>query len=698
MARFRPLRPFLVLVACGAIARAALAQDAAAADRALAAPEPEVAASVTQLATPELEVAAPNHGIAAPDPEVAASVPELAVAEPEVEAPEPEVEAETVIRGRLRPEAAAALAPGAAVTVVDAARFAGEAKGAAELLGTSPGVAVTDHGGIGRHTTVSIRGASADQVKVLLDGVPLNPVAGGGVDLSSIPPQWISRIEVVRGTEGVRHGSGALGGVVNVVTAAPRAGTWSAAATGGSFETWQADAQAGAGGDGWGVLGSVATSRSAGRFGYEYDDHDPATANLWERDHNASSLTGALLKAFLLGWGGRLDAAAQLSGGRRELPGTPRDPTRDDWQEDARGIVSARYQRPARSGLLFTAAGSTRIDRLSARLKELAGDVVRQRGVAATGSLGAEWSGARGSLEAAIEAGGERLRADGMGDHARATYALTLAGEVAALGGRARMGPGVRLERTGAHEGVSAKLGGSLAIAGPLSLRASAGRSFRAPSFAELYLQQGVVAPNPALRPEVGLGGDAAIVAEGRFGTASIGAFASHYRDLIVYQSVSFRRLGPENAARALVRGFEAELATVPARRLAGLSARAAYTFTEPENLRGRGDLLTDLPRKPRHRVYGRVGVGGDPADAHAEVQWISRQWLAFGRDAEIAETLTVGAGASVRLWKTAGLRLHLEVRNLLDERSLHDTYGHPLPGRTVLVTLRASDPKTERR
>jgi vitamin B12 transporter len=608
-------------------------------------------------------------------------------------AAEPKIEAEVVVRGARRPQAGAALAPGAAVTIVDAARFAGEVKGAGELLATSPGVAVTDHGGIGRHAFVSIRGASAEQVKVLVDGVPINPTAGGGVDLSSIPPQWISRIEVVRGTEGVHHGSGALGGVVNVVTAPPRAKTWSAGATGGSFGTWQADAQAGTGGEGWGVLGSLAASRSVGRFTYVYEGTAQA------RDHNASELAGALLKAYALAGGGRLDAAVQLSGGERDLPGGPNNGTPDDWQEDARGLASARWRVPGPGGLHFTTAASTRVDRLSVQLRDhVGGRIVRQRGAAGTGSIAAQWAGAHGSLEAAVEAGAERLRAGGIGDHSRATYALVLAGEVSALGGRARLGPGVRLERAGDFDGASAKLGGSVAIAGPLSLRASAGRTYRVPSFAELYLLQGVVAPNPDLRPEVGIGGDAAVVAEGSLGTASVGAFATLYRDLVVYQLASFRQLQPQNDARSRVRGVEAELATAPLPRLAGLSTRLAYTFTDSATLRGKDNVLgMDLPRKPRHRLYARLGVGGAAADAHGEVQWISEQWLAFGRTAPIDEALTLGAGASVRLWKAAGLRLHVEVRNLLDDRSLDDTYGNPLPGRTVLATIRAGNPTETR-
>jgi vitamin B12 transporter len=136
----------------------------------------------------------------------------------------------------------------------------------------------------------------------------------------------------------------------------------------------------------------------------------------------------------------------------------------------------------------------------------------------------------------------------------------------------------------------------------------------------------------------------------------------------------------------------------VPLRRAAGLAAQAAYTYTESQVLRAKERALgLDLPRKPRHRLYARVGLGGPAADAHGELQWISRQWLAFGHESEIAEALTFGAGASVRLWRAAQVRLHVEVRNLLDVRTIEDGFGNPLPGRTLLVTLRSGPSNTER-
>jgi hypothetical protein len=38
-------------------------------------------------------------------------------------------------------------------------------------------------------------------------------------------------------------------------------------------------------------------------------------------------------------------------------------------------------------------------------------------------------------------------------------------------------------------------------------------------------------------------------------------------------------------------------------------------------------------------------------------------------------------------------MSLHLEVKNLLDDRTLTDGLGNPLPSRLVLLTLRAGSP-----
>ena len=53
---------------------------------------------------------------------------------------------------------------------------------------------------------------------VLLDGIPLNDQLGGDVDLSKIPTNIIEKIDVYKGGNSPRFGNSAIGGVVNIIT------------------------------------------------------------------------------------------------------------------------------------------------------------------------------------------------------------------------------------------------------------------------------------------------------------------------------------------------------------------------------------------------------------------------------------------------------------------------------------------------
>lgn len=607
----------------------------------------------------------------------------------------PEAAEQLVVVGK-RPRDRVARDPTAAATVIQADRFAGEAKGVAELLGTAPGVAVNEYGGLGHLATVSIRGSTADGVKVLLDGMPLDTAAGGGVDLSSIPRHWIERVEVVRGAEGAYYGSGALGGVVNVVTRRAAAGAWSTAATGGSFRTGSFGADAAVGGEAWSGLASASLEGSGGRFPYLFDatPSTPGDAREVMRENDASLVGGGLLKASRRAGDGTLDLLAHFSGGRRELPGIPYATApggSQDWQRDARGALLARHTAPLAPGLALSTELHGRLDRLDVDLASLGGEV-RQQGLEGGARAEASWVHPRGTATAGASAAAERLEADGIGaPRARPTLAAWASDAIDAVPDRLRVAPGVRYDHVGPFDGISAKLGSVLKIAGPLSARASAGRSFRAPSFSELYLQQGLVEPNPALRPEEAWSADGALVADGPLGFASAGAFATLYRDLIVYEPGSFRRLKPFNDAKALVRGLEVDLASAPARSLLGLSVEVAYTLLDTETLRGvDAELGRELPHRARHRVFARVAIGGESAGLHVEAHHVSAQFQDTRNLQLIPAATSLHAGAFVRLSARPDVRLALEVKNVLDDRSLQDGFGNPLPGRMVLLTLRA--------
>ncbi|NEU74626.1 TonB-dependent receptor [Hassallia byssoidea VB512170] len=66
-----------------------------------------------------------------------------------------------------------------------------------------------------------IRGSNSSQVLILLDSKPINNLGSGGFDLSEIPSNIIERIEVLPGGGSTLYGSGAIGGVINIITRRP---------------------------------------------------------------------------------------------------------------------------------------------------------------------------------------------------------------------------------------------------------------------------------------------------------------------------------------------------------------------------------------------------------------------------------------------------------------------------------------------
>ncbi|WP_331583457.1 TonB-dependent receptor plug domain-containing protein [Candidatus Binatus sp.] len=88
----------------------------------------------------------------------------------------------------------------------------------ANVLREVPGVQVTQSGSPGSVTDVSIRGASASQTLVLVDGVEVNAGATGSFDLANLTTDNLDRVEILRGAGGSLYGSQAIGGVVNILS------------------------------------------------------------------------------------------------------------------------------------------------------------------------------------------------------------------------------------------------------------------------------------------------------------------------------------------------------------------------------------------------------------------------------------------------------------------------------------------------
>jgi len=65
---------------------------------------------------------------------------------------------------------------------------------------------------------ISMRGLSGNNVKILVDGLPINGREAGNIDLSQLNLSNVERIEIVQGPMSIMYGSDALGGVINLIT------------------------------------------------------------------------------------------------------------------------------------------------------------------------------------------------------------------------------------------------------------------------------------------------------------------------------------------------------------------------------------------------------------------------------------------------------------------------------------------------
>lgn len=67
-------------------------------------------------------------------------------------------------------------------------------------------------------SSMQLQGIGGQNVKILIDGVPLTGRLNGNIDLSQIPMDNVERIEIIEGPLSVSYGTDALAGTINIIT------------------------------------------------------------------------------------------------------------------------------------------------------------------------------------------------------------------------------------------------------------------------------------------------------------------------------------------------------------------------------------------------------------------------------------------------------------------------------------------------
>jgi outer membrane cobalamin receptor len=594
------------------------------------------------------------------------------------------------------------------------------------LLLEVPGANVTRRGGIGSFTTISLRGSNPDEVRVYIDGIPLNQAVGGAVDLSTLPLGDVERVEVYRGSTPIAFGESAMGGVVSITTRTPGDGQGSARGGVGSFRTSFGD---GTVGGQWGHVRMYLGLHALTALG-DFPQMAPVVPAGYQPAHrennDLSQLDGVFRAAVTLP--GRRELRGGVLGVRREQ-GLP---AQDHFRSSARAQTNralahldyeSRDDLGASSRLRAALFASRMRDAFLDPLHQIVGvatathDVARSLGASAIAEKGL---GGWGRLTGLVEGRGEQYMPQNDADpempagYPATRQVATTGFELDAHWERLKLDvlPSARIEASrDVRTGRSLVLGTHLPPAPPLirvlpilrigllrplgggaTLRANLGSTSRVPTFLELYGYNRGVLGNPTLRPERGLNADVgfSIQRDGPLGAllASANVFGARVEDLIAWETFGTQTRA-QNISRARIWGVETELRV----RFPRVTIVAQLTLTDA---RDKGSIAASanqqLAYHPRNRGYWRAEWRQPilAARAHvvvyADLEGSSGNFRATNVYGGLPPRLLLGTGLALEDART-GLKLTGSMLNLGDSR-VSDFPGYPLPGRSVFVAL----------
>jgi len=523
-----------------------------------------------------------------------------------------------VITGAREPLSVERLA--ADVTVIDAQAIRdSNADSLADLLRRAAGVQLTRTGGPGQSTGILVRGASAGQTVVLVDGVRIGSATLGSVALESLALAQVERIEVLRGPGSSLYGADAVGGVVQIFThrGDPGLRVNAAAALGGYGSSEVSAGASGARGMWDGALalsretsGGVSTLRPHDLYGDYNPDRDGFARSSGQVHVGFTPTAGQRLGLMVLD----TDVNSQYDSSDYLPPSYAQDSSGDfrskvhtqvgalDWRGSfARGLnASARVSRAiddSTSGAAAPIHYRTRRDEANVQLA---------------------WdSGVFGQLVGVLEHETDKGHADSyLADVERDTSAVALSWTGAA--GPWSWQSDLRHDDSSDFGAVNtARLGGAFTLAPGLRLRALAGTTFRAPSFNDLYFPGYGVA---TLQPERGRSIEFGLNWRGRASEAALTVFRNRVRDLVTYEGD--RHFCPADPAYELGCARNIGRARLEGATLSGRRTLGDWTLNAQIDFLGAHDELTAarLARRAAHQATLGVDWSHGPFSAGASV------------------------------------------------------------------------------
>jgi outer membrane cobalamin receptor len=554
----------------------------------------------------------------------------------------------------------------------------------AAALSNVPGVFVERDGAPGALAAVTIRGERNDGVLVLLDGRPISGGEIGDIDLGAMPTAGIERIEVVEGSGATLYGSGATGGVINIITTRAR----------GASATPAASIEAGSYGE-----QRLAYETQTFSFSREYAANDypyaaagtPGSSTRTNADLSSTNArftdAGALGDLQISGSAGFTSRILGVPGQVGSLTSFARQ--QDDAQ-DAR--LTLALARPGAVTTLDLSGSRQTLVYLDPSVAEFGPVLDFSTDARAQASLRDNVVSGDNRLVYGVDLAHGIARNDGSAPGFPAIAATPFAQTGAyvqdslGIGGASRIYAGLRSERDGAAgAALTPALGGIVGLGNGFALRLNAGTGFRVPTAEDLAFPG---FSNPLLQPERTQSFDASFAATHVLSGASLGWFVQTGANLITVNPNFNYLLNPGpgnepviNESQSSAGGFIFDV-TTPA--LAGITARVSVTDLYRALAYNAGAPAARLPFRPVFTAAVDVGYTGPATGSLASAGIVSHTVGALD-SAGSGDFTSIDAYVRLRLARHE--LLSARAFDLGNKRYSYDV-GYPMPGRTFALEI----------
>jgi iron complex outermembrane receptor protein len=568
-----------------------------------------------------------------------------------------------------------------------------------DTLSFSPGVYLQPR--YGQEVRISVRGSGLSRgfhmrgLTLLQDGVPINLADDNG-DFQELEPIFFDHLEVYRGANALRFGSGTLGGAINGVTPTGRTakGIYLRGDV-GSFDSVRGLVSAGVVSDRVDAWGAISADRSDGdrdhakrrslrfqgnvgmRFSDAVNTRFYASVN-----HIRQEIPGALTMAEALSTPRKANAGAVAGDQARDIDSLRlQNRTSFDWGAftlDVGGFVNVKSLHHPIFQLIdqksVDVGGFFRADYATGPVEVTFGGEIRRGSTDARQFVNT--GGRRGALT--FDADQKAQTATLYGEvRVRPVEVLTLiAGGVYADGWRKRT---VNFSSSPATDGridfdaFSPKVGLLFEPAADIQIFANYSRSAEFPGFGEVFQTIGTpptstvvsdIRPQRAWTAEIGT--------RGKLGFArwDIAVYRSTLKgELLQFTTNASIPAATFNADRTLHQGIEAGLDLAPTD---WLRLRQVYTYSD---FRFRGDAQfgdNRLPVVPKHAYRAELRLGSDALHIAPNLEWVPDGPFADYRNQVRTPgyaLLGVTGGATI----ANGIDAFVDVRNITGKKAIGD-------------------------